>query len=390
MARVSWDFPCRSCFHKGTFAGFTLTLDGNCEDCHRESGHHDFRQKVQETSERLKRDLLEAPDLESFFTLYSKAKAAGISEAVIKTIYMQYQSKTKGLANPEEKIQAKRSRDERASEVCNKQSKLSAAMEANSATMVNIYVGLSGAQVAIRVELGMSIEGIKDLLREAYPRAPSIKLSANGHTINCVEALLHHEQRGESIYATFLKDVEDMSLDEVHEELAIGSDEFRGHLHTLARMARGSSAADVARYLSDNQVLLSSTQAQQIFDCLVQKVRRAARPALGRNGPRAQLIFALHSFCLDPYAIWEPNDDCDECLWANMWWGAVHLGESSRHTTRGRTCNISDQSSSSSCSGRCDVNNLRSVLRARRSDQARPLDAMVELQAYEWSWRSLQ
>lgn len=286
----------------------------------------------------------------------------------------------------------KRAREEGCVESAGSNVKLNKAAEvaAGGAQTVHIYAGLGGASATVQVEPGACMDGVRARLREAYPEAPFIKLSACGSTVVSTEALLQHAQSGEPIFATFMKEVEDMSLEEIHEELAVGPDEFRGHLHTLSRMTSLSSTADVGCYLCDNQLLLTPAQAQQAFDALVPKVRRASRPGLGRSGPRAQLVLALHSFCLDPYAIWEPDDDSDECLWANMRWGGTHLRDSSRYVTRGQTHNLGAGSSSSSAPERQDVNDLRSVLRARRSDHAKPLDAMVELQAYEWTWRSLQ
>lgn len=386
MADVRWDLPCKSCFAKGTYAGFTLTVDGVCEDCFQEQGCQDFHKTIRNARDRLKKNVLDAQSQETFFCAYSRAKTAGISEAVMKNLYMQHQRKTRGLANPQEKIKAKRSKEssEKDSDERFKQGDL-------ADNSVKISVGLGGAQFEANIEPSMSIETIRARIHEAYPLSRTIKLSAGEVEIESIEALMQSHREGKSISATFVKDIENMDIEEVREELAIQNNEFLGHLHTLSRLPQGSTTGHVAQYLWNNQLLLTPEQAQRAFDSLLPKIRRSSRPAVGRSGPRAQLILALHSFCLDPYAIWEPNDDCDECLWAKMRFGGRHLGESSRHVTRGKAYHFpsTSSSSSSSSSSKEDVRSLRSVLQAARCKHAKPLETMACLEAYNYSWLTL-
>merc|ERR1712032_621311 len=98
-----------------------------------------------------------------------------------------------------------------------------------------------------------------------------------------------------------------------------------------------------------------------------------------RYGPRGQLILALHTFCLEPYAIWEPNDGNAECLWANMEWAGRDIGIVDRQVTRGRMVNIG---SSSSSSGQTDIANFRAFLVERREGTGEELKKMNVLTAY--------
>jgi len=386
MALVTWDVPCKSCFHKGTFAGFTLTLDGDCEDCHKDRGEQEFQKKVRIVREELKKALSDAGDEAAFFSAYSKAKAAGVSEAVVKKIFMQHQSNTEGIASPKEKTKTKRSAEMSTAEASGKRSRSADGLEADQGSTVRICVGLGGAEVSISIKPGMSIEDVSTRVRESFPQAASIKFSACGNSIASLDELLKVQRDGEAIYAIFVKEVDDLTLEEVQAELAITTEEFRGHLHILSTMARRGTTADVVRYLWDEQLLLTPEQAQEIFDKLLPKVRRAAEPGLGRDGPRAQLLFALHSFCLDPYAVWEPNDDSDDCLWASFHWGRHHIG-GNLNFMRGRVGHLS----SSSSSEQRDVCNLRAVLRGVRRNEAKPLELMTMLSSCHCSgWRKFR
>lgn len=388
MAVVTWDVPCKSCFRNGLFAGFTLTLDGDCEDCHKEKGEHEFQKKVRVVRDELKKALSDAQDEATFFSAYSKARAAGVSEAVVKKIFMHHQSNTKGIASPKEKTKTKtkRSADMGVAEVSVKRPGSADGLAVDHGNTMRICVGLGGAEVSISITPGLSIDDVSTQVRESFPQAASIKFSACGNSIDSLYELLKFHRCGESIYAVFVKEVEDMSLEEVQDELTITTEEFRGHLHILSTMARRGTTADVVRYLWDEQLLLAPEQAQEIFDKLLPKVRNAAEPNLGRNGPRAQLLFALHSFCLDPYAIWEPNDDCDECLWISFSWGGHDIG-GNLNFMRGRVDNLSCDPSSE----RRDVCNLRAVLRGVRRNVAKPLEFMTMLSSWHCSgWRKFR
>jgi len=257
---------------------------------------------------------------------------------------------------------------------------------------VDISVGLNGAKVSVDVDAAMSVEDLTGRVREVYPEAGEhfIKLCGGGIILKTGKDIADCIQRGEGICAAFLKNADAMNLEELQAELSLDNNEFQGHLHVLRHYQAKHTAADVAQYLWDNQILLTSTQAQRIFDAAVEKISRTQNPSnFGGNGPRAQLILALHSFCLEPYAIREPQDDCAECLWANMRWADTILS-SGRYHLRGELRNIPSSTSSSSPEAqRTDVTRLRSVLNSRRNDVAQPLASMTFLKAYNYSWQSL-
>lgn len=383
----------------GRVLGFTLTLDGYCEGCW-SGGKPAFKQTVKSIREQLKEDMLNATSQESFFAAYSKAKAAGVSENVVKKLCEKYQGRTgkrsgtPGLGNEQQDCSSiKRSRRRAPSE-----DTPSKAGHLLATVQVKVSVGLSGTEVAIDVDATLSLENLRSKVRQAYPAAGErfIKFSSGGVTVNSAEAMIKWVQDDEAICVTFLKAVDAMSLKELQQELAVGDDEFQGHLHVFRRYRATQTPADVARYLWQNQILLTAAQAQRIFDALVAKITRAPKPrSLGRDGPRAQLILALHSFCCEPYAIWEPNDDCDECLWANMRWGDDSRNckqlSGGRYRLRGHLRNIPSSSSSSSSPSdqHVDVSRLRSVLNAQRDSTSWPLEAMMFPEAYEYSWRTL-
>lgn len=263
----------------------------------------------------------------------------------------------------------------------------------SAAIKVCISVGLSGEEISIDVTAELSIEDVRRSIPKVYPKAAGcyIKFSSGEVVLDTTESIIECAQNSQSICATLLKDAAAMSLQEIREELSLSNAEFQGHLHILRHYQARHTPSDVARYLWSNQILLGAAQAQHVFDALINKISRAQQPSnLGRGErPRAQLILALHSFCSEPYAIWEPEDDCDECLWANMRWGEHFPG--GRHHLRGQLHNIPSSSSSGSSSGanHQDVSQLRSVLSARRNSNATPLASMTFLQAYDYSWRTL-
>merc|ERR1712118_38926 len=121
------------------------------------------------------------------------------------------------------------------------------------------------------------------------------------------------------------------------EELTMEETEFKGHRFALSKLPVGSTPQDVAAYLRNNNLLLTAAQAAEVFDILVAKLRVDERMP---HGLRGQLIHALHSFCLEPYAIWEPNDGNSECLWANMTWANTSLAYDARYKIRGELVNL--------------------------------------------------
>ena len=92
IVSVSWQVPCKTCFDKGVYLGFTFTVDGNCEACWKATGRESFKEEVQKSRKNLKQEMIDAPDQVAFFDAYSRAKAPGVSEAVIKRLTKQYRS----------------------------------------------------------------------------------------------------------------------------------------------------------------------------------------------------------------------------------------------------------------------------------------------------------
>jgi len=375
--------------------GSTLTLDGDCEACW-DGGKSVFKQTVKSVREQLKQEMRDAPGQELFFGAYSKAKAAGVSESVLKKLCEEHWTNTRKRSRVADGLEMEgKGKSSRASLVFPRPSSAGIPAEISKVTVI---VGLSGAEVLIDVDGNLSLEDLRNRVRQGYPEAGErfIKFSSGGVVVNTAEALFEYAQDGETICAAFLKNVDAMQLHELQDELSLGDREFQGHLHTLRQFQATRTPADVARYLWDNQVLLTAMQAQRIFDALVKQIARAQKPSsLGRDGPRAQLVLALHSFCSEPYAIWEPVDDCDECLWANMRWGddgleSTQLGKG-RYHLRGQLSNISSASSSSSVPGtrRKDVSKLAAVLTAQRENAPKPLSAMTFLEAYHYTWQTL-
>lgn len=377
----------------GRIRGSTLTLDGDCEGCWN-GGQHLFKQTVKVIREQFKKEMQDASHQEAFFNAYSKAKAAGVSEQVLKRICESYHERTRKQSRSDDDGGVHRPFKRSCSSA---NTSISDGVSA-APSKVPISVGLSGKEISIDVTADLSIEDVRRSIQEAYPPAAEcfIKLSGGEAVLNTAEAIIECVRKNEAICATLLKGAAAMSLQEIREELSLDSAEFQGHFHILRHYRARHTPGDVARYLWKNQILLRATQAQQIFDALVNKISRAQQPShLGRGGPRAQLILALHSFCSEPYAIWEPKDDCDECLWANMRWGddlkhCSHL-QQGRYHLRGQLTNIPSSSSSGSPpqAKHQDVSRLRSVLNARRNNNSTPLVSMTFLEAYDYSWRTL-
>jgi len=253
------------------------------------------------------------------------------------------------------------------------------------AVSIPIALGMDGGEAVVHIEEHTSFESLlKDVTKMQGRIAAAdtgVQLSSAGVLINSLEALLGHHNAGDVVYATFIRDVDRMSLESVAEELTCNADEFKGHQFTLSKIPPHFTARHVAHYLWEHQVLLTSVQAQTLFDQLVAK--------LG-DGMRRDLVMALHSFCLHQHHVWEPDDGTDECLWAAMTWGGHHLQFKDRRLTRGRLskweCADAIDPSSEDTWPSIDLCNLRGVAKARRAQQSKPLDAMRFVRQYEQSW----
>jgi hypothetical protein len=117
--------------------------------------------------------------------------------------------------------------------------------------------------------------------------------------------------------------VEIMSLEDVAAELAVDSIQFRKHCSVLAKMTRGN-AQDVAKYLHGGSVLLTAAQAKQMFDIVFPK---ASSREGSRYSIRSQLVTCIHSFCVEPYVLWEDDGETN-CTWMNMTYNGVELWSS--------------------------------------------------------------
>ncbi|CAJ1427575.1 unnamed protein product [Effrenium voratum] len=243
---------------------------------------------------------------------------------------------------------------------------------------VKIHRGLDGDTLQLSLVPEMSFATVVQQLLEQMSAEPSLSavLSAEGLRIESTGDLLEFQSKGSLIFATLVRPVEKMSLSQVAEELALPDQEFRGHLFVLSKYKSGFTYRDVANYLSRNQVFLTGTQATQVFHQLLPKIS-AQVPEEGRDpGLRGQLIMALHTFCLDPYAIWEVDDGQAECLWAHMEYNGRHLGASGRFCLPGQISKNFLKAAGSFSSEVQDVSNLRGVLQARR-EGGKELDRLV-------------
>jgi hypothetical protein len=199
---------------------------------------------------------------------------------------------------------------------------------------IQIQFGMSGIDITIPLEADVPFEVFRARIHEVLdlPIEVGMVLSAAGVKIESREALMEHHVQGEVVHALMFKDLDRMSLEQIAEELALDYNEFKGHAFTLSKMPSGSSARFVADYLWSNQVLLTSQQAVILFDLLIPKLRAEGGGSLNA---RAELIVALHSFCVHQHHIWEPDDGMSACLWRHMRWSLGHLPLNKRRLTRG-------------------------------------------------------
>lgn len=252
---------------------------------------------------------------------------------------------------------------------------------------VEVHVGLAGATLTLPLAPNMSMDMVREAVLQVAnrPRA-SVKLSAAGKPLASVDAVLRHHRGGDSIWATFFRSPEDLSLEEVVEELAMEEGEFRGHAFVLSRLPAPLTARHVADYLWKNQLLLRARQAQQLFDQLLPRICTGSRCPYP---VRTQLILALHSFCIEPFSIWEPVDGCDECLWANMAWAGAHIFDSGLCTVMRGTLRNLELRSSSRAPLKPDLNNLRGVCEMRRCGMNEPLQRMTLPDYHGYTFKNL-
>jgi len=252
---------------------------------------------------------------------------------------------------------------------------------------VNLVLGMSGLQATVHIDRTMTLEAVFSQINQAHGGSmdASIQLSSCGTAVKSVERLLEHSACGDEIYATFFRGVDQMNLAEIAEELSCDDGEFKGHRHALQTLPRWSTPRTVADYLWENQILLTSAQAEDLFDQLFPKFA-------SRSRARSDLIIALHSFCVHQHHIWEPNDGVSECLWANMAWGPQCLNFAMRRLTRGQMQYWEHATAVERRSPdqfpKADVGNLKQVLKARRSSRAVPLEEMKFVRGYG-TWQNL-
>lgn len=227
-----------------------------------------------------------------------------------------------------------------------------------------VFHQMSGQELQLSVCPQTAFEDVtNELVALITPSDPGLRarISSDGKVITSIDDLLNSHHHGSPIQVALDRDPDKMQLAEVVQELAMEHAEFTGHRFTLSKLPRGSTPRDLAVYLRSNNLLLTAEQAANLFDLLVTKLR----PIDGVNyGLRGQLLLALHTFCLEPYAMWEPNDGNGECVWANMTYNGNHLGSDGRYKLQGELCNFSNSTAASS--DLKDVINLRAVLRVRR------------------------
>lgn len=252
----------------------------------------------------------------------------------------------------------------------------------DSPVNVLFYLGLGGRTRQLQVCKDASLHGVTRELLELITPDPSLclKITAGGEVITSVHQLLVFHCRDIQIFATLQKDVWKMPLAEVTDELTMTDAEFKGHRFALSKLPHASTPREVATFLRNNNLLLTSAQAASLFDLLVTKLQVIESM---RFGLRGQLILALHTFCLEPYAIWEPDDGNSECLWANMDWSSMKLEPDSRYKIRGRLVNFPDNTSASASARQKDVAGLRAILSARRQGSGDELERMIRLEAYQ-------
>lgn len=121
----------------------------------------------------------------------------------------------------------------------------------------------------------------------------------------------------------------DKTLPEVAEALAISDEAFPMHLAAIASLPpERKKPLHVALYLFEQQVLLTSKQAKQTFDFLLPSLTAYGFPGLSVRG---ELVFMLHSFCLEPFAIWENDDGAGGHIWRSMSWAGLRPSDSSAY-----------------------------------------------------------
>lgn len=242
-----------------------------------------------------------------------------------------------------------------------------------------VFHQMNGQELQLMVCPHTAFEDVtKELVTLITPSDSNLhaRISSDGEIITSIDDLLNLHHSGIPIQVALQRDPQKMQLAEVAQELAMEHAEFRGHRFTLSRLPIGSTPRDVAEYLRSNNVLLTAEQAADLFDILVTKLRPSDEVHFNLRG---QLVMALHTFCLEPNAIWEPDDGNGECVWGNMTYNGNYLN-SGRYKFRGEHCLLAKRTAASS--DLKDVMNLRAVLRARRQGMEDDLSLLSLLKTY--------
>ena len=102
-----------------------------------------------------------------------------------------------------------------------------------SSSTVGIMVGMNGQQITIHVEANATFDTVLEDVHAAamslspiYAALPivSLRLSAHGSVFNSVESLLTAHVDGHTVHATYMTNVDLMSLAEVADELSCDED----------------------------------------------------------------------------------------------------------------------------------------------------------------------
>ncbi|CAE8594619.1 unnamed protein product [Polarella glacialis] len=263
--------------------------------------------------------------------------------------------------------------------------------------VMRILIGMGGQFVEVEMTDGLSFDAVLAAVRSS-PAAPPfpqtwVKLVASGAAVRSMEALCCCEAEQDPVFAVFLRSLDEMELSEVAEELAMEEAEFKGHAFALSKLPPGSHPREVADYLWTNNLLLTSSQSTALFDTLLHKLVASGRHP-GCSSVRGELIFALHSFCLQQHHAWEPNDGSSECMWAGLGWNGKLLGLSQRLLTRGRlqqwgNVEASASSSSNDSWPSWDVSQIRAIAVARREEKPEPLAHMMFVRSHDHDWWKL-
>eukprot|EP00927_Polykrikos_kofoidii_P048457 TRINITY_DN4272_c0_g1_i1.p1 TRINITY_DN4272_c0_g1~~TRINITY_DN4272_c0_g1_i1.p1 ORF type:complete len:652 (-),score=141.16 TRINITY_DN4272_c0_g1_i1:45-2000(-) len=118
------------------------------------------------------------------------------------------------------------------------------------------------------------------------------------------------------------------TLPEIIDSLTTPDSEFSRHLDALSNMPPGSKPLHVAQYFWDKQVLLTPKQAKQVFDKMLPNLTAFGFPGLSVRG---ELVFMTHSFCLEPFAVWEGDDGAGGHIWRSMSWSGNKPSASSSY-----------------------------------------------------------